>query len=93
MKLIRTLKEFNDWCETNHISRDEIASSIGITRQTLYNWTSGRTRIFQKNDGEELPDDEIIIPKILSLCVFALQELKTEMNRGKKIRKKFGSPR
>jgi transcriptional regulator with XRE-family HTH domain len=79
MKLIETRQDFKDWCEAKSCTKEELAISLGVTRQTIYNWLEGK----RKNPitGEESPETKIQaasydkLPQMLTLSIFALEQL------------------
>jgi DNA-binding transcriptional MerR regulator len=50
MKLVRTVLEFDKWCDEHKYTRSELAEILRVSRQTIHNWTSTKlTRELRRN--------------------------------------------
>jgi hypothetical protein len=82
MTLVRTVLEFEKWCDEHDFTRSEIADILRVSRQTIHNWTSTKlTRELHRNahkhenDLDERTREIEQIPMTLTLCLFALEKL------------------
>ena len=83
MKLVKTREEFAEWCKRNGFSREELADALGVTRQTLYNWTRAESRSDKISDEVKIDMEKRekafgLIPRMLTLSLFALESLPEE---------------
>ena len=72
--LLKSGAEIDNWCRDNNFTKEQLAIELGVTRQTLFNWT-------RNHDS---------VPRVLALSLFALEMLPIESrsNIGRKLRKK-----
>jgi hypothetical protein len=99
MKLVETPAQFEDWCAAYQCSKDELAKLLGVTRQTLYNWTHPKSPPLSKTirsdeirtDLENSHSAYLRIPRMLSLSLFALEQPNfSPLLEGAKQRKQAG---
>ena len=66
--------EISNWCQQNDYTKEMLAIELGVTRQTLFNWTRNETGI----------------PRVvaLALCALELEQELRQAKLGKKFRKK-----
>jgi DNA-binding XRE family transcriptional regulator len=96
MRFIETPEEFEEWCEVHGYSKDDLSEILGVTRQTLYNWTHKRDyRAHDKLSTEIRTDMESKmraykkIPRMLSFALFALEKMAPEsVFGGRRLRKR-----
>ena len=71
---IQSGAEISSWCEKNEYAKEMLAVELGVTRQTLFNWS-------QNSQG---------IPRVvaLALCALELEHELRQAKLGTKIRKK-----
>ena len=71
---LRNGSDIPEWCNQNGYSKELLAVELGVTRQTLFNWS-------QNFDG---------IPRVvaLALCAIELEQELRQAKHGEKIRKK-----
>ena len=72
--LIERAEEVDGWCAQHGYTRTSLAFELGITRQTLFNWTRADVRL----------------PRVLTLSLLGLEQLPPEQRsqKGKRVRKK-----
>jgi DNA-binding XRE family transcriptional regulator len=96
MKFIETPEEFEEWCFTQGYSKDDLAEILGVTRQTIYNWTHKSRYQSQGNLSEEIRKDLEAkerafrkIPRMLSFALFAIEKMAPEnVFGGRRLRKR-----
>ena len=78
IKLAKNGTEIESWCIENNYTKEQLAFELGVTRQTLFNWTK----------------NQITIPRVVALSLFAIQHLPIEArsNNGIRVRKKTKIP-
>jgi transposase len=96
MKFIDTPHEFEQWCSTHGYTKDDLARILGVTRQTIYNWTHKPDYRSHRSSSEEVKKDietkekaHAKIPRMLSYALLAI-ELMAPQNvfGGRRLRKK-----
>jgi hypothetical protein len=70
-KLAETGAQVEQWCLNHGYTKGHLAAELGVTRQTLHNWIKS-----------ERP-----VPRVLSLSLFALENLDAARMSGEKSRK------
>jgi DNA-binding XRE family transcriptional regulator len=73
--LIEHGSDLGDWCIRNSYTKTDLASELGVTRQTLFNWSKSDKRV----------------PRVLTLALYGLEKMPIEMkaDTGSKIRKQY----
>jgi DNA-binding XRE family transcriptional regulator len=96
MRFVETPEEFEEWCFSHGYSKDDLAAILGVTRQTLYNWTH-KSRYESKStlSAEVRKDLEARekayrkIPRMLSYALFAIEKMAPEnVFGGRRLRKR-----
>jgi DNA-binding XRE family transcriptional regulator len=74
IELVKNGPGIENWCRNNGYTKDQLAFELGVTRQTLFNWTKNLDSV----------------PRVLALSLFALERMPIEArsNVGSKVRKK-----
>jgi transposase len=96
MKFVETPQEFEEWCERHGYTKDDLAEILGVTRQTIYNWTHRpRYQVTTSADRETRIDIEkreeayAKIPRMLSFALFGIEAMApTSVFGGRRLRKR-----
>jgi Putative ATPase subunit of terminase (gpP-like) len=96
MKFVETPEEFEEWCFTHGYSKDDLAEILGVTRQTIYNWTHRPPYRSQGNLSKEIKRDLEArertyrkIPRMLSFALFAIEAMAPQnVFGGRRLRKR-----
>jgi hypothetical protein len=96
MRFVETPEDFETWCERQGYTKDDLATILGVTRQTLYNWTHKRSFEVRSSHSEEITRDieaqkkaYAKIPRMLSFALLAIETMAPEnVFGGRRLRKR-----
>jgi hypothetical protein len=80
-RFVKTPREFERWLHHSGLTKDQLAKTLGVTRQTLHNWTVGRaSNEIKKTGGHIIEGDTQYarIPVMLSLSLYAIDHMPRE---------------
>ena len=99
MKIVETPEEFESWCDTHGYSKDDLAEVLGVTRQTIYNWTHRRPSQVHGSLPDEVKNDLLVrekayrkIPRMLTFALLAIETMApVNVFGGRRLRKRSKS--
>ncbi len=82
LKFVETPEEFELWCAAKGYTKDDVAELLGVTRQTIYNWTHKQPYKLSSGLSDEAKKGLIAkekayakIPRMLSFALLAIETM------------------